>query len=89
MMIWPLALEHPADAAQLAQVSAVLGEHVPDFADGAVAIVGGHHHQHGGAAGSITFERDFIDLAAFQFAGAAHDGALDVVGGHAGGFRHR
>ena len=56
-----------------------------DFAHGSVAIIGGHLHQHGGAAGPVAFKRDFVDLAAFQFAGAAHDGALDVVGGHAGG----
>ena len=42
--------------------------------------------QHGRAARTVAFEHDFVDLAAFQFAGAAHDGALDVVGGHADGF---
>ena len=56
-----------------------------DFAHRAIAIVGGHQHQHRRAARPVAFKRDFIDLAAFQFAGAAHDGALDVVGGHAGG----
>ena len=56
-----------------------------DFADGAIAIIGGHVHQHGGAARPVAFEHDFVDLPAFQFAGAAHDGLLDVVGGHADG----
>ena len=82
-MIWPLRSNIQDDAALLAQVAAVLGEHVADFADGAIAIVGGHQHQNGGAARPVAFEHDFVDLAAFQFAGAAHDGALDVVGGHA------
>ncbi len=57
---------------------------MPDFADGSIAIVGGHQHQHRGAARPVALKRHFVDLAAFQFTGAAHDGALDVVGGHAG-----
>ena len=81
-----LALEHPGDAALLAHVAAVLGEDMADFADRAVAVIGGDVDQDGGAAGPVAFEHDFVDLAAFQFAGAAHDGLLDVVGGHADGF---
>ena len=81
-----LALEHPGDAALLAQVAAVFGEDMADLADGAVAVVGGHVDQHGGAARAVAFEHDFLDLPAFQFAGAAHDGLLDVVGRHADGF---
>ncbi len=81
-----LALEHPGDAALLAHVAAVLGEHVADIADGAVAVVGGDVDQDGGAARPVAFEHDFVDLAAFQFAGAAHDGLLDVVGRHTDGF---
>ena len=57
-----------------------------DLADGAVAVIGGHVDQDGGAARAVAFEHDFLDLPAFQFAGAAHDGLLDVVGGHADGF---
>ena len=75
-------LEHPRDAALLAHVPAVLGERVADFADGAVAIVGRDIDQHGCAARAVAFEHDFFDLAAFQFAGAAHDRLLDVVGRH-------
>jgi len=55
---------------------------VTDFADGAVAIVGGDQHQDGGAAGPVTFIGDLVDLAAFQFAGATHDGFIDVVRRH-------
>ncbi len=79
-----LALEHPGDAALFAEVAAVLGKHVADLAHGAIAIVGGDHHQNRGAAGAVAFEHHLVDLAAFQFAGAAHDGLLDVVGRHAG-----
>ena len=47
------------------------------------------YDQHGRAAGSVAFEHDFVDLAAFELAGAAHDGLLDVVGGHTDGLgRH-
>jgi hypothetical protein len=28
----------------------------------------------------------FVDLAAFELAGTAHDGTFDIVGGHADGF---
>ena len=54
-----------------------------DIADGAVAVVSRDRNQHRRAARTVAFEHDFVDLAAFQFAGAAHDGALDVVGRHA------
>jgi hypothetical protein len=56
---------------------------VADFADRAVAVVGGDVDHDGDAAGSVTFENHFFDLPAFEFSGAALDGALDVVGGHA------
>ena len=57
-----------------------------NLADGAIAIIGGDVDQHGRAARTVAFEHDLVDLAAFQFAGAAHDGFLDVVGGHADAF---
>jgi hypothetical protein len=38
------------------------------------------------ATGPVAFEHHLIDLAALQFAGAAHDGFFDVIGGHAGAF---
>ena len=56
-----------------------------NLADGAIAIVGGDHHQDGGAARAVAFKHDLVDLAAFELAGAAHDGLLDVVGRHADG----
>src|SRR5580693_3076513 len=57
-----------------------------DFTDGPVAIVGGHRDQDGGAARPITFKYNFVDLPTLEFASAAHDGALDVFGGHADRF---
>ena len=66
----------------LAHVPAVLGKRVTEFADGAVAVVGRDFHQNSRAAGTVAFEHDLFDLSAFQFTGAAHDSALDVVGRH-------
>src|SRR4029453_16066468 len=78
--------EHPGDTALLAHVSTVFGERMPDVADGAVPVVGGHIDQNGCAARAVTLEHDLFDHAAFQFARAAHDGFLNVVGGHGNSF---
>src|SRR5262249_17459206 len=77
------ALEHPGDTALLAEVAAVFREEMADLADSSIAIISGDGDQNCRAAGAVAFEHDFIDLPAFELAGAAHDGALDVVGGHA------
>jgi hypothetical protein len=77
-----LALELPGDAALFAHISAILGEGVADIGDGAIAVVSGDIDQDGGAARPVAFEHDLFDLTAFEFAGAAHDGLLDVVGRH-------
>src|ERR1039457_3314062 len=78
-----LTLEHPGNAALFAEVAAILGKDVADFADGAIAVVGGDVDQDGGASGSVSFEHDLVDLAAFELTGATHDGLLDVVSEHA------
>src|ERR1700686_71193 len=65
-----LALEHPGNTAELAQVATVLAKDVTDLAHGAIPIVGGDLHQDGRATWSITFEHDFVDLTTFEFAGA-------------------
>ena len=44
-------------------------------------------NQDGGAARPVALEHDFVDLPAFELARTAHDGALDVVRGHADRFR--
>ena len=59
---------------------------MPDFADSAIAVVCCDRNQNGGAARAVAFKQDFVDLAAFEFACAAHDRALDIVGRHANGF---
>src|SRR5712691_7014222 len=82
-----LTLEHPGDTALLAEVAAVFREHVANFTHGAIAVVGGDHHQNGGAARAVAFEHDLVDLPAFELAGASHDGFLDVVGGHTDALR--
>ena len=57
-----------------------------DFADGAVAVVGCDVDQERPRRPGRSLRTDFVDLAAFEFACAAHDRALDVVGRHADGF---
>ena len=55
---------------------------VAKFADDAIAIGGYGFNQHAHAAGAIAFEGDFFILFAFELAGAAHDGALDIFVRH-------
>ena len=74
-----LLVEHEAHRAGLAQVAAVLREGVADLAYRAVAVVGQYIHNDGHAAGAVALEGDLLVVDAFQFAGAALDGALDVV----------
>ena len=76
--LWNIQATEPS----FAEVAAVLAEGMADLADGAIAIVGGEVEQHGDAAGTVAFEIEFLVGRARQFAGAALDGALDVVGRH-------
>ena len=78
-----LAFEEIADAAGAAHFAAAALEDLADLAGGAVAVVGQDFHQDGHAAGAITFVRDLLEDQPFHLAGAAFDGALDVVLGHA------
>ena len=84
-------LEQVGDRAGLAEVASVLAQRMTYVGPGPVAIVGGHQNQDRRAARPVAFEHDFVDLTSFQFTGSTHDGALDVVGGHAGrlGVGHR
>src|SRR5687767_9518219 len=54
-----------------------------DLADGAIFVVGGDLDDNGRSTGSISFVMEFFYMAALEFASAAHNGALDVIGGHA------
>ena len=77
-----LLRKHEADGVGLAEVAATLCEGVANFADRAVAVVGGAVHDDGNAAGPVAFEGDFFVGGAGELTGAALDGALDVVVGH-------
>jgi hypothetical protein len=57
-----------------------------DFADGAIAIVGDALDKERDAAGAVTFVGDFFELLPFEFARALFDRAVDIIGGHIGGF---
>src|SRR5208282_4157286 len=61
------------------QVAAVFRKGVTNFADRAVAIVRGRFDYDGDAAGAIALEGDLLVVDAFQFAGTAQNGSLDVV----------
>src|SRR5262249_30284713 len=68
---------------------AVLAEYVTNFAHGAIAVVGIDFGEDGDSARAITFQREFFVGRARQFARAALDRALDIVGGHVFGFSRR
>ena len=82
MTMSPFLLEHPGHRTGFTHVAAVLAEGVADFADRAIAVIGGDFDQDGHAAGAVAFEGDLFVGNARQLAGTALDGALDVVGGH-------
>ena len=67
---------------RLLQVAAVLAHGVAHFADRAVAVGGDDLNQNADAARAIAFKGDFIVLLTFELAGAAEDGALDIVVRH-------
>jgi hypothetical protein len=75
-------VEHPADAAGLAQMPAVLGKDVTDLGDRSILVVGHDLHEHRRAAGTVSLVQDFLVRDTRQLAGPFHDRPLDVVGGH-------
>ena len=78
-----VAFEHPSDRVGATEIAAVFGEEVTDFSSGAVFIVGGGFDEEGDTAWGIAFVHNFFDgAAAFEFAGAFEDGAIDVFDGH-------
>src|SRR5271170_6122143 len=78
-----LALEHPRNASLFTEVATVLGERMADLTNRSVAVISRDGYQHRGATWAVAFKQDFVDLAAFQLAGAAHNGPFDVIGRHA------
>jgi hypothetical protein len=77
-----LLRKHEADGVGLAEVAAALREGVANFADRAIAVVGGAVNDDGDAAGTVALEGNFFVGGAGELTGAALDGALDVVVGH-------
>src|SRR5215475_9481045 len=57
-----------------------------DLAHRAVAVVSVNVEKDRHAARTISFERKFLVNGAWQFAGTALDGSLDIIGGHVLGF---
>src|SRR6267142_386538 len=77
-----LAVEHPPDGAGFGHVAAVLAHEMAELTDHAVAVGGDDLNQHAHSARAISFEGSFFILLAFQLAGAAKNGALDVFTWH-------
>ena len=70
--------EHPGDGTVGTEVAAVLGKGVADFADGAILVVGEDIDDDGDASGAVALVGDLLVGDAFELAGAALNGALDV-----------
>ena len=61
----------------------MLGEDVAHVGRRAVLVVGEHLDDDGHAARAVALVKDGLEVGAALFAGAAFDGAVDVVFGHA------
>ena len=77
-----LAVEHPPDGTSFCHVAAVLTHEMAKLTDDAVAVGSDNLNQHAHSARAVAFEGRFLILLAFQLAGAAKNGALDVLVGH-------
>src|SRR5258708_4034028 len=82
-----LSVKHPPDGAGFSQIAAVLAHEMAELADHAVAVGGDNLNQHAHSARSVAFKSGFLKLLAFQLAGAAKNGALDIITRHVGGLR--
>ena len=82
----PFAFEHPSNAAGRAELAASDFKNLLHFGCGAIAIVGEDFAQDGNAIRAIAFVQDFVEVTAFELAGAFFDGPFDVVFGHADRF---
>src|SRR5208283_4603996 len=71
----PLLVEHIRDGARGGHVAVVLAEDVPDFADRAIAVIGGDLGKQSDSARAVALEHEFFVGKAGKFAGAALDGA--------------
>src|SRR5207248_34329 len=85
-----LAMEHVRNASTRSKVAVVLGEDATDFGRGTVLIICGRFRDHRHASRCVTLVGYFIEVLCIRsFAGAAFDGALDVVVRHAGRTRRQ
>ena len=82
----PAMLELIRDTAVGAHIAAMFGEGVAHIGDRAHFVVGEAIHHHRRAAYAVAFIARFFIGHAFQLAGAAFDGAIDVVARHVFGF---
>src|SRR5439155_14930811 len=76
------ARKHPGDAVLRGEVAGMLGQHVADFADRAVLVVGQGLDQNRHAAGAVTLVHHILVGDAGLFTGAATDRTLDVFARH-------
>ena len=82
-------VEHPGDAAVLAEVSAVLGEQMPHFGHGPVPVVRQRLDQDRDPAGAVALVGDLLVGHALEFPGPLLDRPVDVVPRHVVGLRLR
>src|SRR5690554_2281581 len=82
----PAVFEHPVYAAIFAQIAVMLGEHMPNFGDDAVSIIGRAGQKDRHAAGAITLIIKGFIGDAFELAGALFNRTLNRILGHIGGF---
>ena len=75
-------LEHPPHTAVFTEVSAGFTEGGPNFADGAVFVVGHRFQKDGRSSGTVSFIGDLFIVYAFQLASTFFNGASDVVDRH-------
>ncbi len=75
-------MEHPPNGADFGQVAAILAHKMAKLTNDAVAIRGDDLNQHAHSARTVAFEGGFLKLLAFELAGAAKDGALNVLVRH-------
>src|SRR2546421_6454362 len=75
-------VELPGDGAGLGEVTILFGEDVADLGYCAVPVVAGEINQQGAASRAVAFELELVEVDAWQLAGPALDGLLDVVGWH-------
>src|SRR5438094_4541592 len=83
-------MKHVRNASARSKIAVIFCKDASDFGRGTVLIVRGRLHDHGHAPRRVALVGNFIEvLRVRSLAGAAFDGALDVVIGHAGRTRRQ